>query len=316
MILSPEKKCELLRRSGQTGWMKSLFVAFFVLIAMICMQEGHVEASDETGENMYFEWSGLLSVPGTVDNPGYLNKKATTGAENENAHVLFLISEDPDNYEAHISIPRFARLLSREHNFETTVLLGEGELTAYQFPGLEEALAQADLLVIFFRRIALPTEQMDAIKNYLDSGKPLVGIRTANHAFSVRETDGRIPADYEDWWEFVADILGCENQGYGPAALGTRVNVVPEMADHPILEGQRMQWHSTGNVYHNELLDEEATVLITGSVEDAVEPIAWTRYAGDSRVFYTSLGHPADFGVSFYRRLLVNGIRWGLGRFD
>jgi type 1 glutamine amidotransferase len=231
-------------------------------------------------------------------------------------NILFLISEDPHNYEAHKTIPRFAEMLKREHDFETTVLMGEGELTSFHFPGLSEAISEADLLVIFFRRIALPAEQLEAIRQFLDNGNPLAGIRTANHAFSVRESDGTVPEGYKDWWDFVPDILGCENQGYGPVELGTRVNVVSEMADHPILEGQRSQWHSTGNVYHNQLLDDNATVLMTGTVDDQAEPVAWARYAGESRVFYTSLGHPADFGVSYYRTLLVNGIKWGLGHID
>ncbi len=240
----------------------------------------------------------------------------TSITEKEQAHILFLISEDPNNYEAHKTIPRFARMLNRDHNFETTVIQGQGDLNAFHFPDLHSAIAEADLLVIFFRRIALPVDQLNAIKNFIDNGNPLVGIRTANHGFSVRQGDGTIPDGYEDWWAFVSDVLGCENQGYGSPAVGTRVNVVPEMTDHPILEGQRLQWHSTGNVYHNKLLDKDITVLITGHAEDDVEPIAWTRYAGDSRIFYTSLGHPADFGVSSYRRLLVNAIRWGLGEFD
>jgi hypothetical protein len=214
-------------------------------------------------------------------------------------HILFLISEDPHNYEAHKTIPRFAKMLNREYDFETTVILGEGELTSFHFPGLTETISEADLLVIFFRRIALPDEQLEVIQNFLEIGKPLVGVRTANHAFSVRDSDGTMPDGYSDWWGFVSDVLGAENQGYGPVELGTRVNIVSELDDHPVLDGQRTQWHSTGNVYHNELLDENAVVLMTGTVEGQVEPITWTRYAGESRVFYTSLGHPADFGVSY-----------------
>src|SRR5690625_2300345 len=110
----------------------------------------------------------------------------------------------------------------------------------------------------------------------------MVGIRTANHAFSVRDQE-RIPAGYSDWWEFVSDILGSENKGYGPTELGTRVRVVTEEADHPILKDQPEQWHSTGNLYYNLLLDEEATVLLRGQAGEDTQPIAWTRRAGDSR---------------------------------
>lgn len=231
----------------------------------------------------------------------------------EKPHIVMLVSEDPDNYEAHKTIPRFADMLQQAHDFRVTVIQGEGALERFHFPGLE-ILSEADLLVVFFRRIALTHEQLNIIKNYLREGKPLVGIRTANHAFSVRS---EVPEGYQGWWTFVPDILGCENRGYGEPALGTEVSVVPEAADHPILEKfAPARWHSKGNVYHvAPLLDKEATVLLRGQAGEKVEPIAWTRQtANKSRVFYTSLGYPEDFEVPQFRQLLVNGIYWALGR--
>ena len=225
-------------------------------------------------------------------------------------HVVFLISKDPDNYQAHKTIPEFADMLIQDYGFEATVLLGNGDLSAFSFPNLE-VLTEADLLVIFCRRLALSHEQMEMIKSYLGKGKPLVGIRTANHAFSVRT---EMPDGYEAWWDFVPNILGCENRGYGSAKVGTEVAIVPEVKNHPILKGvEPKQWHSMGNVYHvAPLLDQTATILLTGTAGDKVEPIAWTRTSGKSRVFYTSLGYPTDFQQPQFRTLLVNGIRWAL----
>ena len=58
---------------------------------------------------------------------------------------------------------------------------------------------------------------------------------------------------------------------------------------------------------------KEAIVLVTGKVQEKIEPMAWTRYTSDkSRVFYTSLGFPSNFGVSPFHNLLVNGIYWAL----
>ena len=229
----------------------------------------------------------------------------------EKPHVLFLISEDPDNYRAHETIPPFARTLERTQGYKVTVIKGEGELTAFRFPGLLPALATTDLLVFFSRRIALPHEQLDAIKAYLKAGKPLVALRTANHGFAPR---GKIADGHAAWPEFVPEILGCENRGYGPAKLGTDVAVVPEAASHPILKGVPRQWHSTGNIYHvAPLLDKSAVVLLTGTIPGKVEPVAWTRMAGRSRVFYTSVAHPADFETDYVPTLLTNGIRWALG---
>lgn len=228
-------------------------------------------------------------------------------------HVVFLINEDPNNYEAPRTVPVFAKLLRQKHGFEVTVLLGEGKHAAFRFPGLE-VLKDADLLVVFCRRVALTGEQLGIIRDYLARGKPLVGIRTANHAFAAL---GDLASGHEAWPEFVPKILGCENRGYGPEPLGTAVSIVREQKNNPVLKGvEPSEWHGDGSTYLvAPLLDKNATVLVMGRVNDKVEPVAWTRYTSDkSRVFYTSLGYPTDFDKPQYIRLLVNGIYWALGR--
>ncbi|MEX2233008.1 MAG: ThuA domain-containing protein [Cyclobacteriaceae bacterium] len=226
-------------------------------------------------------------------------------------HIVFLISEDPDNYEAPRTIPIFAEALTKKHGFKVTVILGEGERTAFRYPNLE-VISQADLVIVFSRRVALSHEQLALIRNYLKQGKPLVGIRTAHHAFSAV---GEIKDGHEAWPEFPAEILGCQNRGYGPQELGTEVAVVPGSEKHPILKGfEPGQWHADGSTYHvAPLLDTKATILVTGKVKEKVEPAAWTRYTADgSRVFYTSLGYPSDFDKPQFNNLLVNGIFWAL----
>lgn len=226
-------------------------------------------------------------------------------------HIVFLVSEDPDNYEAHLTIPVFAKQVEQELGYRVTVLQGKGERHAYEFTGLE-VLKKADLIVVFARRLALPKKQMKLFQKYLKKGNPLVGIRTANHAFAVRE--GNIPSSHTDWWDFVPEILGCENRGYGPVESGSVVQVVPTVKNHPILEGADLdQWHSEGNLYLiAPILDQNATILLEGHADGKTEPIAWTRMARSSRVFYTSLGYPSDFNNSGFQQLLVNGIQWAL----
>jgi type 1 glutamine amidotransferase len=230
------------------------------------------------------------------------------------AHIVFLISEDPDNYEAHRTIPVFANRLRSDHNFKVTVLLGDGQREAYHFPGLD-VLTEADLLVVFCRRVALSHQQLLIVKDYLKAGKPVIGLRTANHAFSVMT---EVRDGYQAWPEFVSEILGCENRGYGPTDPGTDVAIVRDQQSHPILKGLSTtpQWHSAGNVYRvAPLLDDKAVVLLTGAVRDEVHPIAWTRMTADgSRVFYASLGYPDDFNMVPFRKLLVNSIYWALGQ--
>jgi type 1 glutamine amidotransferase len=164
--------------------------------------------------------------------------------------------------------------------------------------------------VVFFRRCALPTSQIKMIREYLAKGKPLVGVRTANHAMAVR---GRIAEGHQCWDTFCTEVLGCGNYGYGPDNLGTDVQMVSEAAGHPILAGVKpSQWHSKGSLYLVKPLDKAATVLLRGSVNDKSEPVAWTRMHDKSRIFYTTLGHPDDFDQPQFRTLLVNGLFWAI----
>lgn len=242
-----------------------------------------------------------------------LQTYATDDGKQRKPHIVFLISEDPDNYEAHKTIPVFAGILEREHDFRVTILLGEGPREAYRFPNID-AVSKADLLVVFCRRLALPLQQLTVIRNYLKSGKPVVGLRTANHAFSIRETPEE---GHHAWWEFVPDVLGCENRGYGPVEAGTDIAVAEGAGDHPILQGvSPIGWHSAGNLYLvAPMIDHNATVLLTGAAANKAEPIAWTRMTADkSKIFYTSLGYPDDFEREPFKKLLVNGIKWALKR--
>ena len=175
-----------------------------------------------------------------------------------------------------------------------------------------DIIGKADLLVIFARRIALSHKQMKQLKSYIASGRPVIGIRTANHAFTARE---KIAEGFEDWPEFVSSVLGCENRGYGPVEPGTDVTVNTNAANHPILKGLPAQWHSEGNVYRvAPLLDSSITVLLTGKVNNITEPVAWVRHSGASKVFYTSLGYPSDFQTIHFRKLILGGIKWALAK--
>lgn len=226
-------------------------------------------------------------------------------------HIVFLISEDPLNYEADKTIPPFAETLRTQFGFRVTVIQGSGKHANYQFPKLE-LLDKADLLVVFCRRLALPHAQMESIRKYIRSGKPVVGIRTANHAFSVWDEPA---AGHEGWWGFVPDVLGCENKGYEPEELGVDVEFAENASNHEILKNiSPATWHSNGSLYKvGPLADKRAEIILTGKTKNMIDPVAWTRKTYfQGRVFYTSLGYPQDFEQVAFRKLLENGIHWAL----
>ena len=49
-----------------------------------------------------------------------------------------------------------------------------------------EALKTADLLVVFLRFQDFPDDEMQHIVDYLDRGGPVIGLRTATHAFQIK----------------------------------------------------------------------------------------------------------------------------------
>ncbi len=114
----------------------------------------------------------------------------TFEGNNENSKHIVLVSGD-EEYRSEEALPQLAKILSRHHGFKCTVLFPQdpgnpGIINANyvaHIPGLQ-ALKLADMMVVFTRFRALPDEQMQHIDSYLKSGKPVMGIRTATHAFN------------------------------------------------------------------------------------------------------------------------------------
>jgi type 1 glutamine amidotransferase len=161
------------------------------------------------------------------------------------------------------------------------------------------------------RRRSVPTADLQAIRKFIAAGKPVVGIRTASHAFDAKGklTDGRAV-----WPEFGSEILGCNYTGHHDPKAKPTVTAVEDSAKHPILTGVRLPLTGHGSLYKVSPL-AKTTTLLTGSIPNQPsEPVAWAKDAGRSRVFYTSLGAPDDFQSAAFRRLLANAILWALNQ--
>jgi len=175
------------------------------------------------------------------------------------------------------------------------------------FPGLD-ALDGADLLVVYTRFRRLPDDEMECLERYLKSGAPVLGVRTASHAFKFR-------AD-EKWFswndEFGRDILGTPWIAHHGHSSRTKVQRVGG-ADHPILDGVPESFESRSWLYVVDPVTTKNALLRGEPVDPEIDPVpgpvAWTRTDG-RRVFYTSLGHPDDFSLAAFRTLLVNAARW------
>lgn len=173
-------------------------------------------------------------------------------------------------------------------------------------------LQEADGLIVSVRRRPLPDEQLRQIRSFIASGKPVLGIRTASHAFSLR---GKSPAaGLSDWPEFDAEVFGGSyTNHYGNEEI-TSVRVVPH-SDHPLVAAKDFGvelYQSRGSLYKVAPLRPGTSVLWMGRIpKEEPEPVAWTFVRADSgRSFYTSLGHASDFENDAFCALLLNAAHW------
>lgn len=229
-------------------------------------------------------------------------------------HIFFLIGEA--EYDTKTTVPAFARAELEPRGVRCTFSLLPSE-ESNEFPHLD-ALKDADLLFVSVRRHTPPTAQMSAIRAHVAAGKPVVGIRTASHAFALRGKPGQpaqVPEGHADWPEFDHEILGgnySDHYGHGIETFG---KIVAEQAQHPVLAGIGAdEFKVPSHLYKNPNLPNWVTPLLTARMtgRPEVEPIAWVNTKDQRRVFYTSLGAPEDFEIPQFRRLLLNGVLWAL----
>lgn len=266
------------------------------------------------------------------------------GGPGKGKHIVLVCGDE--EYRSEETLPQLARILAKHHGFQCTVLFAidakDGTINPNQnnnIPGLE-ALQKADLLVMFLRFRDLPDEQMKHMVDYIESGKPIVGLRTSTHAFNVKSGKS-----YAKWsfnnkeWDggFGRQVLGetwiSHHGNHG--SQSTRGIIAKDMASHPIVKGiiDGDIWGPT-DVYGVRLpLPGDSKPLVLGQVlegmkpsdkavegkkNDPMMPVAWikswtTPSGKTSRIFTTTMGASQDFESEGMRRLLVNACYWGLG---
>ena len=227
-------------------------------------------------------------------------------------HVVFVTGDD--EYRSEITIPMIARILEAKHGMRTSIAYARPTPQSKEnIEGLE-ALKTADLAVFYMRFRKLPDDQLQLINDYVNSGKPLVGLRTTTHAFLYPPDHKHVSLNDS----FGRDLFGQKWLFHNGHASSTDVSIIPEQADHPILRGVEKEFHVRSWLYHVLPLEGDCTPLLMGKAvnserkEHEPNPVAWTKDYKGARVFFTTLGHPDDFKVDSVRRLLINGIYWAL----
>lgn len=273
----------------------------------------------------------------------WLTYRGAEGLPGARKHIVLIAAEQ--EYRSEESLPMLARVLAKHHGFDTTVLFslnedghvdptqesnGCGKDVQHDIPGLEH-LARADAVVFSTRFMTLPAEQLARIISYLDSGKPILGIRTAKHGFS-----GPFPYKIgKRRVRFGDDVLGGAFRGHygGWHREGTRGILVDAQREHPILRGV-CDIFGTSDVYRmypkGKSLPKTCTALVLGQPLKGLNPddepneakpplpVAWTNTwttskRAQARVFHVTMGSARDFRSEGLRRLFVNAVYWSLG---
>jgi len=241
-----------------------------------------------------------------------------------NKPLVVFVTGDHE-YSSESTMPLLAAELEKHYGFRTIVLKASPDYNAEEnIPGLE-ALKQADLAVFFLRWRRLPAEQVKHIEDYLKSGKPLVGFRTSTHAFNY-------PKGHElEKWNAFAQLAFNAPPGWGGSSNHTHyghksttdVTVIPEAAGDPILTGVDKNFHVASWLYKvlpDYPIKGSKWLLMGHSInpdkKDAIDnPVAWTgTNSYGAKFFITTLGHPEDFDVEPFQRLVVNSIHWASGK--
>lgn len=258
--------------------------------------------------------------------------KTSAQSKNKKPYVVFVTGDH--EYGSELTMPVIAAELEKNYGVRTRVLKSvpdhEGEK---DIPGLE-ALDSADLAIFYLRWRLLPADQLAYIDRYLKSGKPVMGFRTTTHSFHYPAGD-----PLEKWNAFAEEAFGAP-PGWGGKAKHTHyghesstdVTVIPAEKNNPVLKGVEPSFHVRSWLYRvlPDYPEKNATWLLMGKSvnpdKEAIEnPVAWTwKTAAGGRSFMTTMGHPEDFQVESFQRLVMNAVCWTMnmkapkwkGKFD
>ena len=290
----------------------------------------------------YAKWAEVLRPALASTVAAHPNKVVWQGdaGPGKGKHIVFIAGDH--EYRGEETLPALARILAKRHGFRCTFLVTTNPETGDIEPGSNhitglDALATADLMVVFLRFQHFADDQMQHIDNYLQSGKPVIGLRTSTHGFQglkgkyARYNEGFQGAN-EDWrFGFGEEILGEHWVGHFGDNHRQSSNLIIEQEHraHPILRGVENPHAMCGGYVGH---PKDGITLARGQVLDGMtkdsppstrkrqqvrQSVAWVRNYRPSnpasRVFATTHGASEDILDEGFRRMLVNAHFWCLG---
>jgi mono/diheme cytochrome c family protein len=285
-------------------------------------------------------WLAMLWVAAAADDVGWVNFPGGEGP-GKGKHVVLLAGDE--EYRSEDGLPMLGRILSQRHGFNCTVLFSvspEGWIdpNARASLGHPAALDTADVIVMLLRFREWPDAAMKHFAAAMRRGVPVIALRTSTHAFQFPDSSAFKEYNHfgkrvlgEQWvshWgrhkaEATRGIIEAANAG-DPVLRGVTdvfgnsdvYEAAPPADARILLRGQVLKGMNPGDEPANYL--KKRADGIEQAVNDPMMPVAWTREvknaAGASnKILCTTMGAATDLSSEGLRRLVVNGVFWGLG---
>lgn len=261
-------------------------------------------------------------------------------------HVVLLAGDE--EYRSEEALPMLAKILSQRHGFKCTVLFSvnaDGTISPTNGASLSNphALDSADVIIMSLRFRHWDDHTTGHFEQALNRGVPIIALRTSTHAFAgLPKTSRWAKWNYNNKGGFGKQVLGetwVTHWGVHKREA-TRGIIEPSAKNDPILRGVEDIFGDT-DVYEA-APPADAKILVRGQVlkgmkpedppadykkktvakieqgvNDPMMPVAWTReYKNEAgtinKVLCTTMGSATDLQSEGLRRLLVNGVYWGL----
>lgn len=165
---------------------------------------------------------------------------------------------------------------------------------------------------------ALTVPERKAFRDYIASGGGFVGIHGAG-------------GDPQFFWDWYADtLIGARFTGHpgNPQFQTATVRIADSKSG--IGKGVAPQWKMLEEWYSFDRNPVDGGAVAVATIDEADyspigyggnnlamgdHPIAWRKFVGDGRSFYSAIGHrPENYSDAEAMRLLANGIAWAMGK--
>lgn len=272
---------------------------------------------------------------------------AQTAGATAAKHVVLLAGDE--EYRSEEGLPMLAKILEQRLGFKTTVLFSvdpDGTIDPNRAESLSDpaALDSADAIVMQLRFRHWNNGAMRRFQAAVQRGAPIVALRTSTHAFAgLPRGSAWENWNYDDHGGWGKRVLGETWVSHWGRHMveATRAVAEPSVAGDPLLRGVSNIFTGT-DVYEADP-PRDARILLRGivlsgmgsndppaqdmkrrasdhgaqSVNDPPMPVAWTRVRVNesghtNRILCITMGSAADLENQGLRRLIINGVLWGL----